>query len=193
MPEAREEFSVGMVARLFIKGRRGSTATVTDYRTKGCGYKLNFCPECGKAMVIKIGRYGKFMACSGYPECKFSKPITSVSSNDKVIDGNNKSVDVETFLEEKCDKCGGKMMLKEGRFGKFLACENYPKCKNTKAILTMTGVKCPDCGEGELVEKRTKRGKIFWGCSRYPGCKYGTWNDPKKSVAAKEQSQESNV
>lgn len=139
------------------------------------------CPECGKPMVIKLGRYGKFMACSGYPECKFSKPVTSISSDDKVMGDDNKSTDVETALEEKCEKCGGKMTLKEGRFGKFLACENYPKCKNTKAILTTTGIKCPDCAEGELVEKRTKRGKIFWGCSRYPACKYGTWNDPKKT------------
>lgn len=147
------------------------------------------CPECGKPLVIKIGRYGKFMACSGYPECKFSKPITEMSSNDKVIDDKNQSVNLDTYLGEKCSQCGGKMMLKEGRFGKFLACENYPKCKNTKAILTTTGIKCPDCSEGELVEKHTRRGKIFWGCSRYPKCKYGTWNDPKKK-AAEEAGQE---
>jgi DNA topoisomerase-1 len=70
------------------------------------------------------------------------------------------------------------MILKEGRFGKFYACENYPKCKNTKAIIESTGMKCPDCGEGDVVVKRTKKGRPFWGCSRYPGCKYASWTNP---------------
>ena len=139
------------------------------------------CPECGKPLVIKLGRYGKFMACSGYPECKFSKPLATIEKNDKVVGEGEDPTSVSEALSEKCEKCGGKMILKEGRFGKFLACENYPKCKNTKAIVATTGIKCPECGEGELVEKRTRRGKMFWGCSRYPGCKYATWENPKKA------------
>jgi len=73
------------------------------------------------------------------------------------------------------------MILKEGRFGKFLACENYPKCKNTKTIVIDTKVKCPECEKGTLVERRTKRGRTFWGCSTYPDCKYATWNDPSNT------------
>lgn len=128
------------------------------------------CPECGKPIVIKLGRFGKFMACSNYPECKFSKPLV-----DKEI-----KKEVAAEIKEKCEKCGGAMVLKEGRFGKFLACENYPKCKNTKSITVSSGVKCPDCEKGELVEKKTKKGRTFWGCSTYPKCKYASWNDPSK-------------
>ena len=71
------------------------------------------------------------------------------------------------------------MIIKEGRFGRFLACEKYPECKNTQTLVSSTNVKCPDCGEGELVERRTKRGKKFWSCSTYPKCKYATWTKPE--------------
>lgn len=146
------------------------------------------CPECGKELMIRLGRFGKFIACSGYPECKYSRPLESKTDakNDVVVTESGDVQKITEAEEEKCEKCGGKMILKEGRFGKFLACENYPKCKNTKTVVFKTGVKCPDCGEGELIERRTKRGKPFWGCSRYPGCKYATWNDPAK------QTEESN-
>ena len=139
------------------------------------------CPDCKKPLVIKIGKFGKFMACTGYPECKFSKPITTKA--DKKASVVNEEGEPEPLKEaegEKCEKCKGKMILKEGRFGKFLACENYPKCKNTKSVVNNSGVKCPDCGEGELIERRTKKGRPFWGCSRYPGCKYAAWENPKK-------------
>ncbi|MFA7253429.1 MAG: type I DNA topoisomerase [Patescibacteria group bacterium] len=126
------------------------------------------CPECGEHLVIKLGRYGKFIACSGYPKCKYSRPL-EISAEEKV-----------EAAGEVCEKCGGKMILKEGRFGKFLACENYPKCKNTKPISSKTGIKCPKCDSGELVEKKTKRRRTFWGCSRYPECDYATWEDPAK-------------
>ncbi|MFA4996204.1 MAG: type I DNA topoisomerase [Patescibacteria group bacterium] len=142
------------------------------------------CPECGKPLLIRLGRYGKFMACSGYPECKFSKPLEEKGESGEVA---NKKGEMESIAEataEKCEKCGGKMVLKEGRFGKFLACENYPKCKNTKTVVQSSGIKCPECGEGELVQKRTKKGRMFWGCSRYPGCKYASWNDPKQERTA---------
>ncbi len=139
------------------------------------------CPECGKPLLIRLGRYGKFMACSGYPECKYSRPIDAPAS-DEVAGKDGKMESVSEAEAEKCEKCGGKMILKEGRFGKFLACENYPKCKNTKAILQSTGMKCPDCGEGDVVTRRTKRGRMFWGCSRYPECKYASWEDPNKKA-----------
>lgn len=142
------------------------------------------CPECKKTLLIRFGKFGKFVACSGYPECKYSRPLESKA--DKKSEVVNADGDTEKLTEaesEKCEKCGGKMMLKEGRFGKFLACDNYPKCKNTKSIVQGTGKKCPDCGEGEIIERRTKRGKKFWGCSKYPGCKYASWNDPASEAS----------
>jgi len=95
---------------------------------------------------------------------------------------------VKEAAEQKCEKCGGKMVLKEGRFGKFLACENYPKCKNTKTVVEKTGIKCPECEKGDLIARRTKKGRGFWGCSTYPKCKYATWNnpaEPKKEADSK--------
>lgn len=139
------------------------------------------CPECKKPLVIKIGKFGKFMACTGYPECKFSKPVTTKEDKkSSVINEDGKAEKLQEVEGEKCEKCGGKMVLKEGRFGKFLACNNYPKCKNTKTVVTKSGVKCPECKEGELIERRTKKGRTFWGCSKYPKCKYATWEEPKK-------------
>ena len=144
------------------------------------------CPNCGQGLVIRLGRFGKFIACSDYPKCKYSRPLeTGADENLKAI---GESGELETISKElNCEKCGGKMILKEGRFGRFLACENYPTCKNTRAVVVETNIKCPDCGEGEVVERRTKRGKKFWGCSRYPKCKYASWNEPK-TPESEEQS-----
>ncbi len=122
------------------------------------------CEKCGMPMVIKWGRHGRFMACSGYPNCKNTRPL----------EGEGKE-SVPQVTEEKCEVCGSPMVLKSGRFGKFLACSRYPECKNTKPL--STGVKCPEDG-GDIVERRTKKGKPFWSCSNYPKCKFATWNKP---------------
>ncbi len=127
------------------------------------------CEKCGKPMVIKWGRHGRFMACSGFPECKNAKPI-----NDQNTEHRTQNTDVEE-TDEKCGKCGSPMVLKTGRFGKFLACSKYPECKTTKPI--GFGVKCPEDG-GEVIERRTKKGRIFFGCSNYPKCKFATWHKP---------------
>ena len=121
------------------------------------------CPKCGSPMVIKWGRNGRFLACSAYPKCKTTKPLPEEEA--------------KTRTDEKCDKCGSPMIIKTGRFGRFLACSNYPECKNAKP-LTM-GIKCPrtGCG-GEIVERRSKRGRTFYGCSRYPKCDFNSWNQP---------------
>lgn len=147
------------------------------------------CPECGSGLVEKLGRYGKFVACSNYPECKYSRPVENKKEEKKmaVVNSDGKTEKINEAESEKCEKCGGKMALKEGRFGKFLACENYPKCKNTKTIIQKTGIKCPECGDGELIERRTRKGKTFWGCSKYPGCKYATWQDPNGKEQAKKE------
>ncbi|MDH4231644.1 MAG: type I DNA topoisomerase [Nitrospirota bacterium] len=122
------------------------------------------CEKCGKPMVIRWGRHGRFMACTGFPECKTTKPLEGETPS---------AAPVET--EEKCSKCGSPMVLKSGRFGKFLACSQYPECKTTKPLAT--GVKCPEDG-GDIVERRSKRGKSFWSCSNYPKCKFATWHKP---------------
>ena len=128
------------------------------------------CEKCGQKMVAKEGRFGKFLACSGYPECKNTMKINQA--------GKDKTATAEAVpTDVLCSKCGKNMAIKEGRFGKFLACTGYPECKNT-APVTM-GIKCAESGcDGELCEKRTKTGRIFFGCSRYPSCTFSTWNRP---------------
>jgi len=124
------------------------------------------CPECGAPMVIKLGRFGKFLACSKYPDCKKTLPLNENGEIEKQ----------ET--NEKCSKCGKPMIIKHGRFGKFLACSGYPECRNTEPFVISTGVKCPKCGQGELLEKKTRKGKPFYGCSNYPKCKNAFWSKP---------------
>ena len=123
-----------------------------------------YCPNCGRPMVLKKGRFGQFFACSGYPDCKTAKPVG----------GQAKKADVQ--LDEKCPQCGHNLVLKQGRFGEFTACGDYPKCKYVKQ--KTIGVKCPTCGEGEVIERRSKRGKTFYGCSRYPDCAFVAWAKP---------------
>jgi DNA topoisomerase-1 len=129
------------------------------------------CEKCGKPMIIKWGRHGRFMACSGFPDCKNAKPLKKQDG-----EGGDQEPEAEDQpTDEKCEKCGSPMVLKTGRFGKFLACSEYPKCKSTKPL--GTGVKCPEDG-GEIVERRTRKGKIFFSCSNYPKCKFATWYKP---------------
>ncbi len=123
-----------------------------------------YCQNCGRPMVLKKGRFGQFYACSGYPDCNTTKPIG----------GQQKKADVP--LDEKCPTCGHNLVLKTGRFGEFTACGDYPKCKYVKH--KTIGVKCPTCSEGEVVERRSKRGKTFYGCSRYPDCDFVAWAKP---------------
>ena len=123
-----------------------------------------YCENCGRGMVLKKGRFGQFYACTGYPDCKTTKPIG----------GTQKKADVP--LDETCPQCGSKMVMKYGRFGEFTACSNYPACKHVKQ--KTIGVKCPDCSEGEVVERRSKRGKTFYGCNRYPDCAFVAWGKP---------------
>lgn len=131
------------------------------------------CEKCGSPMVIKWGRHGHFLACSGYPECRNTKEFK------KAANGEIEIVK-QPVTDEVCDACGSPMSVKTGRFGKFLACSRYPECKTTRSL--STGVPCPekDC-DGRLLERRTKRGRVFYGCSNYPKCKHALWNRPVKS------------
>ncbi|MBI3595802.1 MAG: type I DNA topoisomerase [Nitrospirae bacterium] len=128
------------------------------------------CEKCGRHMVIKWGRHGRFLACPGYPDCKNTKEFVEENGGIRVVDKVEET-------KESCPKCGNPLVVKRGRFGRFLACSTYPNCDFTKAI--GTGVKCPQpgCG-GDLVEKRTRRGKTFFACSHYPKCTYALWNRP---------------
>jgi DNA topoisomerase-1 len=123
-----------------------------------------YCENCGRPMVLKRGRFGTFYACSGYPDCKTTKRIG----------GEERKPD--QLLEEKCPQCGNQLVLKHGRFGEFTACSNYPACKYVKQKLI--GVKCPECKEGDLIERRSRRGKTFYGCNRYPDCNFVAWSKP---------------
>ena len=135
------------------------------------------CENCGQKLVIKWGRNGEFLACPGYPECKFT---TNFSRDDS---GNIKIEAAET-TDEKCEKCGGPMAYKFGKFGKFLGCTNYPECRNVRSINKPVplGIACPPepigCGKGQLVQKVSRRGKIFYSCDRYPDCKFASWDRP---------------
>ncbi|MEC8645336.1 MAG: type I DNA topoisomerase [Candidatus Latescibacterota bacterium] len=120
------------------------------------------CEECGRMMVIKWGRNGRFLACPGYPECKNTKPLEEQEQ-------------VET--DEVCDQCESPMVVKTGRYGRFLACSSYPDCRNVKPFYL--GITCPedDCG-GKVVEKQSRKGKVFYGCDQYPSCKFASWEKP---------------
>jgi len=118
------------------------------------------CDKCGRPMVEKWGRNGRFLACSGYPDCKNTQPLDAQK---------------DAPTDEKCELCGSPMVIKTGRFGKFMACSAYPNCKNTKPI--STGIKCPKDG-GDVVERRSRYGKPFWGCGNYPKCDFASWYKP---------------
>jgi DNA topoisomerase-1 len=122
------------------------------------------CPKCGSQVELRTGRFGPYLACIHYKDtCDYVKSLKKARTPDRPTD-------------EKCHLCGSPMVIKTGRFGEFLACTTYPACKGTRAI--PMGIKCPKCDVGDLAERRTKRGKSFWGCVRYPACDFSTWNKP---------------
>jgi DNA topoisomerase-1 len=124
------------------------------------------CPDCGGDLIMKFGRFGKFIACSNYPNCRYTEKT-----------GAEKKLE-EEFAGEICEKCGAKMAVKKGRFGVFLGCSNYPDCKNIKRIENKTGIKCPKCKIGDIVERKSKKGRTFFGCSTYPACDFSLWSKP---------------
>jgi DNA topoisomerase-1 len=123
-----------------------------------------YCENCGRVMVLKRGRFGQFMACTGYPDCKTTRRL----------DQGKKVPDIP--LDELCPKCGRNMMIRHGRYGEFTTCSGYPECKYVKQ--NYIGVKCPDCKDGDLVEKRARKGNTFYGCGNYPNCKFTSAHKP---------------
>ena len=125
------------------------------------------CPECdGGKVVIKLGKNGKFKACSRFPDCEYTEPMEEEKEKIEKMK--------EEFGPKKCSKCGSEMKLKQGRYGMFWGCTNYPECKNTEKLIKKTGIDCPKCDEGEIVKRMNRKGKLFWGCDNYPKCKFGT-------------------
>ena len=122
------------------------------------------CDLCGRPMVIRWGRRGRFLACSGYPECRNARPL----------EGEGEPLPPS---DEPCPECGSPMVTKQGRFGPFLACSRYPQCKGTRPLVVKVGVRCPQCG-GDVLEKRSRRGRVFYGCENYPRCRFVTWSRP---------------
>ncbi len=131
------------------------------------------CPNCGKPMVLRIGKNGsQFLGCSGYPECKTMMSLNALSEQ-----SDDEQAGEPEVCEEKCEKCGSDMIFKTGPYGKYMECTNE-NCKHRKPYRKSTGVKCPKCGEGTIVERKSKRGTVFFGCDKYPDCDFVLWNEP---------------
>ena len=130
------------------------------------------CPNCGRKMIVKNGRFGKFAACPGYPECKTTMTLTR---DGKVAEPAEKKAD-EVVKGMTCELCGSPVVLKQGRYGEYYACSRYPKCRFTRQKAKKIGVKCPKCG-GEIVEKHSRK-STFYGCDRYPECDFSLWDEP---------------
>jgi len=122
------------------------------------------CPNCGRMLVKKFGRRGPFLACPGYPECKYTRPV--------------EDSELPVPVPGTCELCGSTLVARNGPYGRFIHCARRPDCKFTKPF-TIPGLKCPECGQGEIAERRTKRGKTFYGCTRYPDCKFAVWDKPR--------------
>ncbi len=128
------------------------------------------CPDCGKPLSIRLGRRGSFIGCTGYPECKYTRNV----------DGDNEEAPTEEVEGRTCPDCNEKLVIKHGRYGKFIGCSKYPECKHIEPLIKPkeTDVVCPECKQGKILQRRSRYGKIFYSCNRYPDCKYAIWNEP---------------
>jgi len=180
--ESAEVNSLEVLERFYDPFKKNLDIAVTNMLSvKGVGFATHLkCPECDYPIHLKIGKNGPFLACSGYPDCKYTRDYTR--------DEKGIIHPIEPMLEEltdkTCEKCGKHMVMKSGRYGKFLACSGYPECKYTRSLDPKEagktiGMKCSEekC-DGEIVERISKRGKTFYGCSRFPKCKFASWDKP---------------
>ncbi|MET0089066.1 MAG: type I DNA topoisomerase [Candidatus Thiodiazotropha sp.] len=129
------------------------------------------CPKCGSQLSIRLGRHGRFIGCTNYPECDYTRDLNADSSEKEepeVVEGRN------------CPECGSELVIKRGKYGKFIGCSSYPKCRYIEPLEKPedTGVSCPKCHKGTLLKRKSRRGKIFYSCSTYPDCDYAVWNEP---------------
>lgn len=127
------------------------------------------CPKCNKPLSIRLGRGGRFIGCTGYPDCDYTRSMEG-----------EETTEPEEITDRVCPKCENKLLIRHGRYGKFIGCSNYPKCKHIEPLHPPedTGVKCPQCHQGQLVKRRSRYGKYFYSCERYPDCKYAVFNPP---------------
>lgn len=130
------------------------------------------CPECGKPLSIRLGKRDRFIGCTGYPECSYTRAMKE--------NPEEAAQDALLVADKKCPDCGSDVKVKHGPYGKFIGCSNYPKCKHIEALNKPldTGVTCPECKEGHIVKRQSRRGRVFYSCERYPKCKYAIWNEP---------------
>ena len=128
------------------------------------------CPDCGKQLQMSLGRSGFFIGCSGYPDCKYTRNV----------DESRESAEPEVVEGRSCPKCDSQLIIRSGRYGKFIGCSSYPDCKYIEPLEKPedTGVQCPECKKGNILKRKSRRGKIFFSCERYPDCKYAIWNQP---------------
>ena len=128
------------------------------------------CPDCGKQLQMSLGRGGFFIGCSGYPDCKYTRNV----------DESRESAAPEVVEGRSCPKCESDLIIRSGRYGKFIGCSSYPNCKYIEPLEKPedTGVQCPECKKGNILKRKSRRGKIFFSCERYPDCKYAIWNQP---------------
>ena len=129
------------------------------------------CPQCGKPLAIRLGRRGRFVGCTAYPECDYTRNLG---------DDNESKSEPEVVEGRSCPECDSPLWIREGRYGKFIGCSSYPKCKHIEPLEQPedTGVACPQCKKGTLLRRKSRRGKIFFSCSTYPDCDYAVWNEP---------------
>ena len=163
---------------LTLKEKEVSKKELTEEATS------EVCEKCGRPMIIKFGRFGKFLACTGFTDkekqCKNTKPIPG---------SEPPGTPTAAPIDEKCETCSAPMMIKHGRFGEFLSCSRYPECKTIKSIQKKVGVKCPSCKEGDILEKKTRKGgRPFFACSKYPACTFALWSRPNGEACPKCQS-----
>jgi len=164
-----KEFWGPFIELLKQKEQEINKADITTEKTD------KICPECQKELVIKLGRSGKFLACSGFPDCRHTEPLEGATQEEPEVS------------DQKCEKCGAPMLIKIGRYGKFLACSAYPACKNIQPLIKpkALGISCPQCDDGELMEKKSRYGKIFYSCNKYPKCKFALWDQPLEQPCPK--------
>jgi len=128
------------------------------------------CPKCGGELSIRLGRRGRFIGCMSYPECDYARNLN----------GDDDEKDAEIIKDRKCPDCEHDLVIKHGRYGKFIGCSNYPNCKHIEPLEKPadTGVECPECHKGTILKRKSRYGKIFYSCQRYPDCTYAIWNEP---------------
>lgn len=137
------------------------------------------CPDCGKPLSIRLGKRDRFIGCTGFPDCGYTRAMSEqaedVTHDSDLVEGRD------------CPDCGSALKIKHGRYGKFIGCSNYPKCKHIESLNKPadTGVECPECKQGKIVKRQSRRGRVFFSCSRYPDCKYAIWNEPVAQACPK--------